>query len=663
MLRRISTFIFTGLLVAGLLPPTAAAAAARADTRAPKITKAEMLDRNGNGLADAVRLTYNEKVKHRLDTDGRYPFKVVGPTRATSYKIKKVNAAKRATRLLIILREKENGDATPDIKYVRTRSKPVRDLARNQARRQVFIRTLGLPIPSDTFMLTVTPPENGSIGSSPAGIDCGTDCSEAYPAGTEVTLTATPDEGGEFGGWNGACSGTAATCTVTMDADKTVAATFSAAGERVLTVEKTGAGAVTSTPSGIDCGETCTANFTDGEDVTLTATPDLNSSFLGWTGADGCADATTCTVTMDAAKTVQAEFTWVVTVFKTGPGSISSVPAGMNCASGVTTCAHGYAPGSSVVLSASPASGSKFVAWSGACTGTSALTGCTLTMDANKTVNAAFGYDLTVAKDNAGTGTGTVTSTSNPTQAQQISCGTTCTVTYPHGALVTLTAASEPGSVFEGWSGGVCSGTTLTCQVTVDAAKTVTAKFGLTTTTYTLTVSKTGGGLGSITGDGINCDGVLLTDCDETFTTGEVVQLTALAQPLSEFVSWGGDAASCGTNTICSITMTSVKNVTATFNLTTPVDGGGGGGGGSTFALSAVTSGANADTGELVCVPACSGNYAAGTLITLEATQIDILAAAPSFTGCPAPVVIEVLVATCTFNMPSAPVTVTAVFD
>jgi hypothetical protein len=77
------------------------------------------------------------------------------------------------------------------------------------------------------FALTVAPSGvgAGTISSSPAGIDCGADCTEAYVDGTLVTLTATPAPGWTFGGWGGACSAMAS-CQVTMDAAKSVIATF-----------------------------------------------------------------------------------------------------------------------------------------------------------------------------------------------------------------------------------------------------------------------------------------------------------------------------------------------------------------------------------------------------------------------------------------------------
>ncbi len=68
----------------------------------------------------------------------------------------------------------------------------------------------------------------------------------------------------------------------------------------------TGAGSVTSSPSGISCGVTCTASFASGTAVTLTATPAANSTFSGWDGA--CSGTGTCTVSMTRARSVTATF-------------------------------------------------------------------------------------------------------------------------------------------------------------------------------------------------------------------------------------------------------------------------------------------------------------------------------------------------------------------
>jgi DNA-binding beta-propeller fold protein YncE len=65
----------------------------------------------------------------------------------------------------------------------------------------------------------------GTVTSAPAGISCGATCSAAFAAATSVTLTAAPSSRSLFTGWSGACTG-ASSCTLTMDANKTVTATF-----------------------------------------------------------------------------------------------------------------------------------------------------------------------------------------------------------------------------------------------------------------------------------------------------------------------------------------------------------------------------------------------------------------------------------------------------
>lgn len=80
-----------------------------------------------------------------------------------------------------------------------------------------------------TFKLTVTRTGKGTVTSNPAGISCGTTgsgCSTSMASNTSVTLTATPDLGAAWVGWGGACSGTASTCTVVLNADKAVTANF-----------------------------------------------------------------------------------------------------------------------------------------------------------------------------------------------------------------------------------------------------------------------------------------------------------------------------------------------------------------------------------------------------------------------------------------------------
>ena len=81
-----------------------------------------------------------------------------------------------------------------------------------------------------------------------------------------------------------------------------------AAPRFTLAVSKsgTGAGSVTSSAGGINCGATCAADFDAGTNVTLSATPASGSVFAGWSGA--CTGTGSCAVTVDAAKAVTAAF-------------------------------------------------------------------------------------------------------------------------------------------------------------------------------------------------------------------------------------------------------------------------------------------------------------------------------------------------------------------
>jgi uncharacterized repeat protein (TIGR01451 family) len=75
-----------------------------------------------------------------------------------------------------------------------------------------------------------------------------------------------------------------------------------------LTVNKSGsgAGAVTSSPPGVDCGSVCSFQFNNGLAVTLTAAASSGSRFTGWSG--DCSGTAPCALTMSADHNVTATF-------------------------------------------------------------------------------------------------------------------------------------------------------------------------------------------------------------------------------------------------------------------------------------------------------------------------------------------------------------------
>jgi hypothetical protein len=259
-----------------------------------------------------------------------------------------------------------------------------------------------------TFPLTVTKTAGGSVTSSPAGINCGGDCNENYPENTVVTLTRQTDAGASFIGWGGACSGTGLTCDVTMDAAKSVSATFGL----IVNVSKAGAGngTVTSTPGGINCGANCSAFFAGDSTPTLTATPNAGSVFTGWSGS--CSGTGTCNLSMNGQKNVTAtfapqQFTLSVAKDGTGSGTVTSSPAGISCGA---DCSEPYNSGTTVTLTATANAGSVFSGWSGGSgTCSSGLVNpCATAVTAAQTVTATFApavpnWGITVSSMDFGT--------------------------------------------------------------------------------------------------------------------------------------------------------------------------------------------------------------------------------------------------------------------
>ena len=333
----------------------------------------------------------------------------------------------------------------------------------------------------------------------------------------------------------------------------------------MLNVTVKGSGSVLSTPEGIDCGSICSATFDAGTHITLTATAAAGYAFAYWSGLCNNA-APACIFTTNGDMAVTALFAsetskkYKLTVTKMGKnkgtGTIMSDDLKIDCGE---TCKNPYFKGTPVFLTAVPDAGVTFTGWSGACTGTGV---CRVTMNSAKKVTANFKgpLKLTVQKQKVNGGNGTVTS-----DPAGISCGPDCAGTrafYLLHEAVTLTAQADADSVFVGWSLPKCQGRG-TCTVTMDSAKTVTAKFK---GPQTLTVKKVSvnGGTGSVTSDpaGIVCG----DDCTGTFRYESQAVLTAAPDTDSTLLGWF-PAGVCTTTTpdTCTVTMTAAKTVKAKF--------------------------------------------------------------------------------------------------
>ncbi|MBN2503293.1 MAG: fibronectin type III domain-containing protein, partial [Anaerolineales bacterium] len=238
----------------------------------------------------------------------------------------------------------------------------------------------------DQYTLTTNVNGSGSITLDPAG--------GLYDDGTIVTVTAVPAVGWVFTGWSDDLTGTTNPETITMDADKTVTATF--VEEFDLTTAVVGNGSITLDPTG--------GTYADGTVVSVEAVPDTDWQFTGWSD-DLTGTTNPDTITMDADKTVTATFEiqqYTLTVNTVGNGTVTLDPAGGT-----------YDGGTVVTLTAVPDSGWGFSGWSDDLTGTTNPETITMT-GGNSTVTATF---VEIAPFNAldlGTSDGHVTFSNEP---------------------------------------------------------------------------------------------------------------------------------------------------------------------------------------------------------------------------------------------------------
>ncbi len=145
-----------------------------------------------------------------------------------------------------------------------------------------------------TYTLSTTISGEGTVSPS----------SGTYDDGTVVELTANAADGWEFSAWSGDVSGTSSTISVTIDADKNVAATFIETEDDsvyyTLTVSTSGEGSVEVTPD--------EESYLVGSTVVLSATAALGYVFDSWSG-DITSTSESITITMNADKSITAIFT------------------------------------------------------------------------------------------------------------------------------------------------------------------------------------------------------------------------------------------------------------------------------------------------------------------------------------------------------------------
>ena len=168
------------------------------------------------------------------------------------------------------------------------------------------------------FTLAVTAAEGGGVSSTGG----------TYDDGTSVSITATPNEGYEFVGWNGTDM-SSSTITIMLTANTTIEALFSQVSttttvtQFTLAVSASAGGGTVSTEGG---------DFEEGTEITITATANEGYRFTGWEGSDSTSES--LTVTLNSDQTYQALFELVpvsvsvYTISVTAQGSANYILSG-----------------------------------------------------------------------------------------------------------------------------------------------------------------------------------------------------------------------------------------------------------------------------------------------------------------------------------------------
>ena len=265
-----------------------------------------------------------------------------------------------------------------------------------------------------------------------------------------------------------------------------------------------------------------------GSLIQCTAIPENGSFFKRWHG-DLESTQNPCVVTVDAAKSITAEFDFI-----TYPITLKIIGSGMGAIT-PSIQADAYPHGTVLALTATATADSRLKQWSGDASGTNPDT--TLTIDGSKSVTVEFVQIYPLCTSTTGQGQGMV---QRSVQADA----------YDVDSVVQLTAIPTEGHLFVGWQGDA-SGKQPTCSVHMDSAKVVSAEF-VSKPSFNVDVACVG------TGSGVVLPAI------QTHYQGSVVGLVAKAEIGSIFDGWEGSVS--GFEPRCSVTVNADLEITARFS-------------------------------------------------------------------------------------------------
>ncbi len=392
-------------------------------------------------------------------------------------------------------------------------------------------------IPCTYAIATSSAPSAGGTASGSGTVDCG----------SIVTVTAVASAGYNFLNWteNGAVVSTTATYSFTASANRSLVATFVAipCTYEIVTSTSASGGGTTGGGGTVSCGSV----------VTVFASAVSGYNFVSWTeGGVQVSTSASYTFSANSSRSLVATFaavpcTYLISTASSGGGTISG--------GGTFNC------GSTVTLSAVPASCYRFVSWSEAGSVVSSSASYTFTASSSRSLTANFSSVTYSISPSVSTSGGGVVSGGGI-----LNCGATATVN----------ANPNSGYSFVNWTeAGIVVSSVANYSFAVSANRSPIANFAALPCTYTINASTSPSGGGQTSGSG-------------TVSCGSTVTVSAIASAGYNFVNWTESGVVVSGSANYTFTANASRSLTAnfapcTYAISTSTPGGGTVSGGGTF--------------------------------------------------------------------------------
>lgn len=397
---------------------------------------------------------------------------------------------------------------------------------------------------------------NITASVSPAGGGTVTGTGE-YSHGTTVNLNAVPNAGYVFLNWTDGAGVVSTEANWSFEATSSLTLTANFIRRYTVTLESVPSEGGTTTGAG---------SYDAGASATVIATPAAGYTFKEWKeGSTTISTINPYTFLVNSDISLKAEF---------NPAEYQINATSSPLTGGTVAGSGTYTHGTSVTLTATPASGYSFVNWTEGGTQVSENSSYTFTAESNRTLVANFGQNSY-----------TITTASNPSGGGTTGGGGN----FLYGATATVSATPSAGYQFLNWTlSGTEVSTSSNYTFTVTSNRNLVANFSVVSYTVTTSSNPTSGG--NTTGNG-------------TFNSGSSVTVNASPSAGYQFVNWSEGGTAVSTSQGYTFIITANRTLVANFSLVS-----------YTISTSSLPSGGGTTSG--------GGSYNYGESATVTATPL-----------------------------------------